>query len=259
MQFLQIFLRALGSPILRVLLMLGDMVIFAGAALRNSLSPPYYYKIWWKHVIEIGFYSLPVVGLTCLFAGMVLVLQSHTGFARFSVESAVPRVVALTLTRELGPVLTGLMIAGRISSASAAEIGAMKVSEQIDALITLSVHPIRYLVAPRLIAALITLPILVLIGDIIGIFGGYIISVYQLDFDSATYLRHTWDFIEPLDVISGLVKAVCFGFIVTIMGCYQGFKCQEGAYGVGVATTFAVVSASIGILLANVILTAIFF
>jgi phospholipid/cholesterol/gamma-HCH transport system permease protein len=199
------------------------------------------------------------VGLTCAFSGMVLALQSYTGFARFSAEGAVATVVVLSMTRELAPVFAGLMVAGRIGAAMAAEIGTMRVTEQIDALTTLSTDPMRYLVAPRLIAGVTMLPLLVIVGDIVGVFGGYIIGVYKLGFNPATYLKNTFDFLEFQDVFSGLVKAAAFGFIITLMGCYQGYNSKGGAQGVGAATTNAVVSASILILIFNYLITEMFF
>jgi phospholipid/cholesterol/gamma-HCH transport system permease protein len=210
-------------------------------------------------MIEIGFYSLPVVGLTAIFTGMVLALQSFTGFTRFSAESAIPNVVVISITRELGPVLAGLMVAGRVGAAMAAEIGTMRVTEQIDALITLSTNPINYLVAPRLIAGLVMLPLLVLVADAIGVFGGYLVSIYKLGFNPEIYIRNTVEFVEPLDVISGLVKAAAFGFIIALMGCYHGYHSKVGAQGVGQATTNAVVSASIMILTFNYVITELFF
>src|SRR6202043_4080241 len=194
-----------------------------------------------------------------IFTGMVLALQGYTGFARFSAESAIPNIVVISLTRELGPVLAGLMVAGRIGAAMAAEIGTMRVTEQIDALSTLSTNPIKYLVVPRLIAGLISLPFLVAIADIIGVFGGYVIAVYKLGFNSAVYLRNTVDFVTDLDVVSGLVKAAVFGFVITLMGCYHGYTSRGGAQGVGAATTNAVVSASILILTFNYFITEAFF
>ena len=210
-------------------------------------------------MIDIGYYSLPVVGLTAIFSGMVLALQSYTGFARFNAESAIANVVVLSLTRELGPVLAGLMVAGRIGASMAAEIGTMRVTEQIDALTTLSTNPYKYLIAPRLIAGLLMLPLLVLVADIIGVFGGYIVGVYKLGFNPNVYLANTIDFLEPLDVISGLVKAAVFGFIIALMGCYNGFNSKGGAQGVGSATTNAVVSSSILILVFNYMITELFF
>jgi phospholipid/cholesterol/gamma-HCH transport system permease protein len=212
-----------------------------------------------RQMVEIGYFSLPVVGLTALFAGMVLALQSYTGFARFSAESAIANVVVLSITRELGPVLAGLMVAGRIGASMAAEIGTMRVTEQVDALTTLNTNPMKYLVAPRLIAGLTMLPFLVLLADVIGVFGGYLVAIYKLGFNPSNYLQRTWDFLEAQDVISGLVKASVFGFIITLMGCYHGYHSRGGAQGVGAATTNAVVSASILILCFDYILTEIFF
>jgi phospholipid/cholesterol/gamma-HCH transport system permease protein len=200
-----------------------------------------------------------VVGMTGLFAGMVLALQSYTGFARFSAEGAVATVVVLSMTRELGPVLAGLMVAGRIGASMAAEIGTMRVTEQIDALTTLSTNPFKYLIAPRLLAGFVMLPFLVLTADIIGIFGGYVVSIYKLGFNATNYLKRSWEFLEFLDVFSGLVKASVFGFLVALMGCYQGFNSKRGAQGVGAATTNAVVSSSILILIFNYIITEMFF
>jgi phospholipid/cholesterol/gamma-HCH transport system permease protein len=189
----------------------------------------------------------------------VLVLQSYTGFTRFNAESAIPDIVVISLTRELGPVLAGLMVAGRIGAAMAAEIGTMRVTEQIDALSTLSTNPLKYLVVPRLIAGLISLPLLVIVADVIGVFGGYVIAVYKLDFNSTAYIRNTVNFLTTLDVVSGLVKAAAFGFIIALMGCYHGYHSRGGAQGVGAATTNAVVSASIMILVLNYFITEAFF
>jgi phospholipid/cholesterol/gamma-HCH transport system permease protein len=160
---------------------------------------------------------------------------------------------------ELGPVLTGLMVAGRVGAAIAAEIGTMRVTEQIDALTTLSTNPFKYLIAPRLLAGIISLPPLVLIADVIGVMGGWIVATYKLDFNSAVYLHNTVDFIHYDDVVSGLVKAAVFGFLITLMGCYHGYHSQRGAQGVGSATTNAVVTASILILVFDYVLTAMFF
>lgn len=168
-------------------------------------------------------------------------------------------VVLVAVTRELAPVMAGLMVAGRIGASMAAEIGTMRVTEQIDALSTLSTNPFKYLIAPRVIAGVLMLPLLVLIGDIIGICGGYIIGIYKLDFNATSYLTNTWDYMQPMDIISGLVKASVFGFIITLLGCYNGYYSKGGAQGVGTATTNAVVSSSILILIFNYILTELFF
>ena len=229
------------------------------SALTMAIRPPYYPRHILKQMIEIGYYSLPVVGMTAVFTGMVLALQSYTGFARFNAETAIPNVVVLSICRELGPVMAGLMVAGRIGAAMAAELGTMRVTEQIDALVTLSTNPFKDLIAPRLIAGILMLPILVGTADVIGVLGGYLVSVYKLGFNAGNYLQNTVDFVEFLYVFSGLVKAAVFGFIVALMGCYHGFHSRGGAQGVGTATTNAVVSASILILISNYIVTELFF
>ncbi|MFK7866316.1 MAG: MlaE family ABC transporter permease [Alphaproteobacteria bacterium] len=252
-------ITAIGGAFLNLILALGRLGEFAALVLIRLVRPPFYPRLIMRQLIEIGYFSLPVVGMTTLFAGMVLALQSHTGFARFAAEGAIPNVVALSITRELSPVLAGLMLAGRIGASMAAEIGTMRVTEQIDALSTLATNPYKYLIAPRLIAGVLMLPLLVLVGDIMGIFGGYIVSVYRLDFVPETYLINTIEYIQLDDIISGLVKAAIFGFIVTLLGCYHGFYSKGGAQGVGTATTNAVVSASILILIFNYIVTELFF
>ncbi|MFQ5774530.1 MAG: MlaE family ABC transporter permease [Kiloniellaceae bacterium] len=252
-------LQPIGRTFLIFLEAAGRLVLFALTGLSHCLRPPLYLRLIGRQMIEIGYYSLPVVGLTAIFTGMVLALQSYTGFARFAAESAIPNVVVVSITRELGPVLAGLMVAGRVGAAMAAEIGTMRVTEQIDALDTLATNPFKYLVAPRLIAGLTMLPLLVLIADVIGVFGGYVVSIYKLGFNPTTYLKNTIDFMEAEDVISGLVKASVFGFLITLMGCYHGYHSKGGAQGVGAATTNAVVSASILILSFNYFITEMFF
>jgi phospholipid/cholesterol/gamma-HCH transport system permease protein len=249
----------LGRMVLALMATIGAVAAFAGQAVRQTVRPTYFKAQIARQMLEIGFYSLPVVGLTAIFTGMVLALQAYTGFARFSAESAIPNIVVVSLTRELGPVLAGLMVAGRVGAAMAAEIGTMRVTEQIDALKTLSTDPFKYLVAPRLIAGVVTMPMLVLVADIIGVMGGYLVGVYKLDFNDATYLRNTLEFMQFEDVFSGLVKAAVFGFLITLMGCYHGYTSKGGAQGVGLATTNAVVSASILILTFNYFITEAFF
>lgn len=248
-----------GGTILMALQAAGRLSLFMLESVSHIFRPPFFPKLVVRQFMDIGYYSLPVVGMTALFTGMVLALQSYTGFARFNAESAIAGVVVLSVTRELAPVLAGLMVAGRVGASIAAEIGTMRVTEQIDALVTLSVNPFKYLIAPRVIAGTLMLPVLVLIGDIIGVYGGYIVSIHKLGFNPGSYLSQTWDILENMDVISGLVKAGAFGFIVSMMGCYHGFNSQRGAQGVGAATTNAVVSSSILILIFNYILTQVFF
>ena len=251
--------QAIGHTIMHLFETVGRLSVFMLQAVMHVFIPPFFPRLIGRQLVDIGYYSLPVVGMTALFTGMVLALQSYTGFARFNAESAVAAVVVLSVTRELAPVLAGLMVAGRVGAAMAAEIGTMRVTEQIDAMTTLSVSPFKYLIAPRVIAGTLMLPLLVLTGDIIGVFGGYLVSIYRLGFSPGSYLHQTWDILEYIDVASGLYKAAAFGFIVAVMGCYHGYNSQRGAQGVGAATTYAVVSASILILIFNYILTQVFF
>lgn len=248
-----------GRTTLSFLQACGAFALFTLRCLKHCFRPPFFFRQLGRQFIDIGYYSLPVVGLTALFTGMVLALQSHTGFARFDAESAIPTVVVLSITRELGPVMAGLMVAGRIGAAIAAELGTMRVTEQIDALTTLSTNPFKYLIVPRLVAATLVLPVLVLVADIIGVFGGFIVCVYRLKFNAANYLSQTWQYLEFSDVSSGLWKAAAFGFIIALMGCYHGFNSKGGAQGVGAATTNAVVAASILILVSNYLLTGFLF
>jgi phospholipid/cholesterol/gamma-HCH transport system permease protein len=252
-------LAVIGRLFLSFLAAIGDLTLFAGRALVHGVSGPFYPRAILRQMVDIGYYSLPVVGLTAIFTGMVLALQSYTGFSRFEAESAVATIVVLSMTRELGPVLAGLMVAGRVGASMAAEIGTMRVTEQIDALTTLSTDPFKYLVWPRLIAGLLMLPLLVIVADVIGVFGGYIVGIYKLGFGPYEYINSTFEFLETQDVVSGLVKAAVFGFLVALMGCYQGYHSKGGAQGVGAATTKAVVSASILILTANYVVTELFF
>ncbi len=178
--------------------------------------------------MQIGFFSLPVVGLTTIFTGGALALQIYAGGARFSAEAVVPQIVAIGMVRELGPVLVGLMIAARVTSSIAAEIATMKVTEQIDALVTLSTNPMKYLTLPRVLAATLVMPVLVAVGDIIGIMGGYLVGTGRLGFNTGTYIRNTVDFLEPHDIATSLAKGAVFGFLAALMGCYYGMQSRPG-------------------------------
>ncbi len=250
---------ALGRGAIGVLRGTGAIALFALEALSHVVRPPFYGRLFLRAFVEIAWFSLPVVALTAVFTGMVLALQSYTGFARFNAEGAVANVVVLSITRELGPVLAGLMVAGRIGAAFAAEIGTMRVTDQVDALTTLSTNPMKYLVTPRILAGTLALPLLVVVADTLGVMGGWLIGTGQLGFSSGAYLKATFDFLQPWDVASGLIKAAVFGFVVTLMGCWCGYNSGGGAQGVGRATTSAVVGSSILILATDYILTAIFF
>ena len=252
-------LAQIGRPVLAVLAAFGRVALFAADTIRHLLTPPFYGREFAIALLQIGWFSLPVVGLTAFFTGGALALQIYSGGARFSAEAVVPQIVAIGMARELGPVLGGLMVAARVASSIAAEIGTMKVTEQIDALVTLSTHPMKYLTVPRVLAATLAVPVLVAVGDSIGIGGGWLVGVTKLGFNSATYIQNTKDFLEVWDVGSGLVKGAVFGFIVALMGCYFGMNSGRGAQGVGAATKAAVVAASVMILAANYVLTGLFF
>ncbi len=249
----------LGAAVLGFVGYIGEVSLFALSGLSHIFRPPYYPRLVGKAFMDIGYFSLPVVALTALFTGMVLALQSYTGFSRFGAESAIASVVVLSVTRELGPVLAGLMVSGRAGAAMAAELGTMRVTDQIDALSTLSTEPMKYLVAPRLLAGIIALPLLVVLADILGVAGGYIVATEKLGFAPGTYLSSTFSNFEAQDVISGLIKAAVFGFVIALMGCFNGYRSKGGAQGVGTATTTAVVSASILILALDYVLTQLLF
>jgi ABC-type transport system involved in resistance to organic solvents, permease component len=251
-------LAAIGASTLSIFRLIGAAAIFATRALAAAGSPPFYVDQIGRQMLRIGFFSLPVVGLTAVFIGAALALNIYTGGARFNAEQFVPNIVVLGITRELGPVLAALMLAGRVSAAIAAEIGTMRVTEQIDALKTLSTDPMRFLVAPRVLAAVVTLPLLVIVADILGVMGGFLVSVWSLDFNPSVYLRNTIEFLEAADVGTGLIKAAVFGFLLAVMGCFHGDRSAGGARGVGIAATHAVVSAAVLIFAANYVMTALF-
>ncbi|WP_170418529.1 MlaE family ABC transporter permease [Ruegeria arenilitoris] len=253
------WLGELGRAVLNLLAAFGRVALFALDALSHIFRPPFYPRELGMALLNIGWLSLPVVGLTTIFTGGALALQIYAGGARFNAEAVVPQIVAIGMVRELGPVMVGLMIAARVTSSIAAEIATMKVTEQIDALVTLSTHPMKYLATPRVLAALITVPVLVAVGDIIGIAGGYAVATQNLGFNPAAYLKNTVDFLEPLDILSSLVKGAAFGMIAAIMGCYFGMHSGRGAQGVGRATKGSVEAAAVLILAANFVLTGVFF
>lgn len=252
------FLAALGRPVLAAFAAIGRIALYAAATLR-ALAPPWYGREMRAALMQVGWLSLPVVGLTALFTGAALALQIYAGGQRFNAEAVVPQIVAIGMVRELGPVLVGLMIAARVTSSIAAEIATMKVTEQIDALVTLSTDPMRYLVVPRVLAGVLTVPLLVAIGDVIGIMGGFLVATGNLGFNPATYIINTVDFLERADVMSSLIKGAVFGFLATLVGCMHGMRSGRGAQGVGQATKTAVAAAAVLILAANFILTAVLF
>ncbi|HRK62965.1 MAG TPA: ABC transporter permease [Terricaulis sp.] len=251
-------LAAIGRAVIALLSEVGRFSAFAGKSAAACFMPPFFFGQFIRQCAQIGYFSLPVIGLTAVFIGAALALNIYVGGARFNAEQFVPNIVVLGITRELGPVLAGLMLAGRVSAGIAAEIGTMRVTEQIDAMTTLSTDPFRFLIAPRVLAAVLTLPILVLAADIIGVMGGYLVAVNSLGFNGVTYLRNTFEFVETQDVVLGLTKAAVFGFIIAVMGAYQGYRSSGGALGVGRAATNAVVGAIVLILAVNYVITAFF-
>ena len=252
-------LVGVGAFVIALFAMVGRVTLFAWRTIVRALAPPYYPIRLLEQLLHIGWFSLPVVGLTAIFTGAALAQQIYVGGSRLSAQSAVPAIVIIGIVRELGPVLVGLMVAGRVSSAMAAEIGTMRVTEQIDALATLRTDPYRFLIAPRLLASVIAMPLLVLIANGIGVFGGYLLAVYKLGFNAAGYLETSRKYLETDDLLMSLVKAAVFGFFIALMGCYHGFRSEGGAAGVGKATTNAVVSAFVLILLSNLLITIMAF
>ncbi|GHM58851.1 MAG: ABC transporter permease [Candidatus Mesenet longicola] len=234
---------------------IGRMFIFFIKSIYQCFLPPYYFHALLKQVMEVGYFSLPIVGLASIFIGAIIVLQSGLNPPIINPDSIIPYIVVTSITRELGPVLIGLIIAGKVGAAIAAEIGTMRISEQIDALITLGVNPFKYLIAPRVIALIITLPILITCANLIGIYGGYLVAVFELHYSPDIYIKHAIKSLNMYDLILGLIKSFVFGAVISLVSCYYGYYCKEGARGVGVATTSAVVLSSIFIILLNYIIT----
>tara|TARA_B110000003_G_C16584808_1_gene509446 strand:+ start:522 stop:1310 length:789 start_codon:yes stop_codon:yes gene_type:complete len=249
----------LGRLILNFLLSTGKISLFAFHTFSHFIRPPFYLQEIMKNILNVGYLSLPVVGLTAIFTGAALALQIYSGGSRFNATEVVPQIVAIGMVRELGPVLVGLMIAARVTSSIAAELATMKVTEQIDALITLSTNPIKYLVMPRVLAGILTGPILVLVADSLGIFGGFLVSTQSLGFNANSYIQSTVNFLTLADIFSSLLKGTAFGFLATLMGCYFGLNSGHGAQGVGTATKSSVQAAAVLILTINFLLTAILF
>jgi len=250
--------NAIGRATLSGAASVGKVAVFAGQAIRACLTPRSFPAQILRQLWQVGFLSLPVVGMTIWFTGAALALNVWTGGTRFNAAQAMPQIVGIGITRELGPVLAALMLAGRVAAAMASEIGAMRATEQLDAMTTLSTDPMRYLIAPRLIAGVVSMPLLTLVANCFGIAGGLVVGVQVLDIPPQTYIQNTIDYLQNWDVTSGLIKAAVFGFIIAVMGCYNGLTASGGARGVGRATTQAVVSSAILILAADYLLTSLF-
>jgi len=254
-----VFFALVGKLFLKSFVSLGKIILFIFLSFKYIFYPRFYFYLNIKYFLRILFSSIPIVALTAIFSGMVLALQSYTGFSRFAAETAIPKIVVITLTRELGPVLAGLMVAGRVGGAIAAEIATMRVTEQIDALKTLNTNFYNYLVTPKIITLVVAMPILVTFADIIGVYGGYLIGTLRLGFNETVYITNSIDFLSFNDYFSGIIKSIFFGLIISLMSCYNGLYTSNGSFGVGSATTNAVVSSSILILIFNYLLTELFF
>ncbi len=237
----------------------GGLAVLMGQTLFWIPMPPLRRRQILEQMSRIGVDSLPIVSLISLFTGMVLALQSAYQMQRFSAEMYIASLVAFSMTRELGPVLTALIVAGRVGAAITAELGTMKVTEQIDALETLATNPIKYLVIPRFLALIIMLPLLTVYSDVIGILGGYVIGVYKLGISHAMYMKNTWNPLKYKDLFTGLVKSFFFAMITCIVACYEGMKAEGGAEGVGRATTASVVTSFILIIASDCFFTALFY
>lgn len=251
--------EAVGLALIRFIEEFGLVMFLLLSAIAWMVRPPMRVRAIFKQMEFVGVNSLLVVILTGAFTGAVIALQAYHGFRLFSAESLVGSTVALAMTRELGPVLTALIVTGRAGSAMAAELGTMRVTEQIDALHTMAANPIKYLVVPRIIAGVFMLPLLTIVADFVGVIGGYFVGVGLLKINSGIYVAKMVEIVELGDIFNGLVKAACFGLILSLVGCYKGFYTTGGAQGVGNATTQAVVIASVSILISDYFLTAAMF
>lgn len=238
---------------------MGRFVDMVGRVFAWTPRPPFDLQELLRQMVKVGINSIPVVLLTTLFTGMVLALQTFTTLSRFNAESFVGSLVALSMVRELTSVLSGLIVAGRAGSAMGAELGTMRVTEQIDALEVMATDPVHYLVVPRVWATTIMLPLLVLMGNFVGIFGGYLVAVVLMGANPVSYIDRTFQFMDLNDLFSGLIKAAVFGFLLAVIGCQQGYYTTGGAEGVGRSTTAAVVVASIAILISDFFLTRLLF
>lgn len=250
-------IEAVGNKTIGVIEELGQMMIMLVQAVIWAFRPPYRIRIWFQSLESVGVGSLPIVLLTGVFAGLVLAYQSHYAFKLFNAETLVGGTVAVSVVRELGPVLAGLMVAGRTGSSMTTELGTMRVTEQIDAMAVMAVNPIQYLVTPRVFATIIMLPALTMLFNLVAIVASYLLSVYVLGVDPGIFVDKIRQFVLPVDLLKSMVKAAAFGMVIALVGCYKGFYASGGAKGVGEATTSSVVTSSVMILFIDYILTVI--
>ena len=253
------FFESIGNWAGMIVTSAGGMALMLFQAIMWMFIPPLKVRNIFKQMEFVGVKSLFVVVLTGAFTGAVMALQSYNALKRFGAESLVGPTVALSMARELGPVLTGLMVTGRAGSAMATELGTMRVTEQIDALYTMAVNPVKYLVSPRILAGVLMLPVLAIVTDFIGVVGGYVVGVKMLGINSGVYIGRTVDFVKPHDIFDGLIKAAVFGLILSLVACYHGFNTVGGAAGVGDSATKSVVLGCVLILMSDYFLTSVMF
>lgn len=250
-------IEKLGDILMRQVSGVGSCFTFISQVLLSAFKPPYNFSLFIQQMYYIGFQSTSVVALVGGFTGAVLAVQGEYTLSKFGATAYTGSAIALSLIRELGPVLTALMVNGRAGSAMTAELGIMKITEQIDALRSMAVDPIHHLMVPRVLAGIISVPLLTAMFIVVGILGGYLVSVYSLGLPSGTFIAVMTDSVTDIDVISGFVKSVVFGLAVAWISCYRGWKCGFGAVGVNAATTSAVVTSSVVILVLDYFLTSI--
>lgn len=253
------FFIEFGRKIISFMYLFGGLTKLAVQTFYFAFTPPFQKYRVLEQARKAGFDSLPIVTLVSLFIGFIFALQTAYFMQRIGSEMYIASLVAITVVRELGPVITALVIAGRVGASITAELGSMQVTEQIDALETLATNPIKYLVVPRFLALALMLPLLTLYSDIIGILGSYFICVYKLGISSSMYMHVTFDALLYKDLFTGLLKSVFFGMIIAFVSCFQGFSVEGGAEGVGQATTRSVVTTFILIIVADCFFTAIFY
>lgn len=241
--------------VIKILTALGRWCRFVWVTFQWSFRPPFRFKSFFKQMEFIGVQSIPIILLTGLFTGMVFALQTGKTFALFKMQNLVGATVGLALTREIGPVFAALMVTARVCSAMAAEIGSMRVTEQIDALHSMAVDPIQYLVTPRVLGCIVMVPLLTIVFNFIGIVGAYIVGVGLLNIPPGPFFHHLYWYVDPQDLNGGLIKAAFFGFFIAVISCYKGFVTEGGAEGVGRSTTSAVVVSSVTVLIVDYFLT----
>ena len=253
------FFFLIGTRVLSFISEMGEILLMFIRSVAWTFVPPFRVRNLIKQMEFIGVKSLFIVVLTGVFSGMVLALQSYYGFKKFGGESLMGGIVALSLLREMGPVMTGLMVNARAGSAIAAELGTMRVTEQIDALEVMAINPVQYLVVPRILAGVLVVPLLTAINILVGIIGGYFVGVILLNINSGTFISKMINMVEFSDLVQGMVKSVFFGLFLTLIGCYKGYYTYGGAEGVGRATTEAVVISSVSILIGTYVITSLLF